>query len=141
MKKDIFCKIVNKEVISFPVYEDGDILAFLDIEPKTVGHTIIVTKKHFDDIESIDSETGRKIFIAAQKISKSLKDLFKYDGVVLLQINGEKAQDIRHFHMHIYGENLNQKNNLYKSFKNEKEKKDYMSEVSQKIKENVVKLL
>lgn len=140
MKKDSFCKIVNREIISFPVYEDDDVLAFLDIEPKTTGHTIIVTKKHFNDIESVEPEIGRGIFTVAQKISKTLKDLFEYDGVVLLQINGEKVQDVRHFHMHVYGENLNQKNNLYKSFKDEKERKDYMSKVSQKIKESIAKL-
>ncbi len=138
MKKDIFCKIVSKEIVSFPIYEDGDVLAFLDIEPRTAGHTLIVTKKHFDDIESVESDIGRKIFTTAQKISKILKDLFGYDGVVLLQINGEKAQDIRHFHMHVYGENLNQKDILYKSFKNEKEKEDYLSEVSQKMKESIL---
>ena len=50
----IFCKIINEEIPSYTIYEDDKVKAFLDIEPDVNGHTLIIPKKHYQDIEDID---------------------------------------------------------------------------------------
>ncbi|MDD7227711.1 MAG: HIT domain-containing protein, partial [Firmicutes bacterium] len=57
----IFCKIVNGEIPSYKVYEDDDILAFLDISQVTKGHTIVIPKKHVTNILDTDKETYLKV--------------------------------------------------------------------------------
>ena len=101
MKVDcIFCKIVADEVPSYKIYEDDNILAFLDINPVSAGHTLIIPKKHTLDINSIDNETLIKIFDKAREISKNLIDRLNADGFTLTQNNGS-VQEVKHFHLHI----------------------------------------
>jgi len=100
---NIFLKIASKELPSYPVYEDDFVYAFLDIEPYSKGHTLVVPKKYCPDIESIDAETAVAVLMTAKKITIALRNLYGYEGTVLHQVNGEHAQDVRHFHMHVYG--------------------------------------
>lgn len=101
MKVDcIFCKIVAGEVPSYKIYEDDSIFAFLDINPASAGHTLIIPKKHTLDINSIDNETLIKIFDKAREISKNLVNSLNADGFTLTQNNGD-AQEVKHFHLHI----------------------------------------
>lgn len=60
-------------------------------------------KNYCPDIESLDEETAAAILMTAKKIVTAIHILYSYDGIVLHQVNGEKAQDVRHFHMHVYG--------------------------------------
>ena len=101
MKVDcIFCKIVAGEVPSYKIYEDDSILAFLDINPTSAGHTLIIPKNHTLDVNTIDNETLVKIFDKAREISKNLIDRLNADGFTLTQNNGD-AQEVKHFHLHI----------------------------------------
>lgn len=101
MKVDcIFCKIVAGEVPSYKIYEDDSILAFLDINPTSAGHTLIIPKNHTLDINTIDNETLVKIFDKAREISKNLIDRLNADGFTLTQNNGS-VQEVKHFHLHI----------------------------------------
>lgn len=103
---DIFCKIVKKQIPSKIIYEDKNFLAFLDKKPFSDGHTILIPKKHFEDIHDIEPGLLKKIFIVAAKISKNLKKY--YDGTVIMHNSG-KLRDVPHFHIHIYGKNLPKK--------------------------------
>ena len=101
MKVDcIFCKIVAGEVPSYKIYEDDSILAFLDINPTSAGHTLIIPKNHTLDINTIDNETLVKIFDKAREIYKNLIDRLNADGFTLTQNNGS-VQEVKHFHLHI----------------------------------------
>ena len=101
MKVDcIFCKIVAGEVPSYKIYEDDSILAFLDINPTSAGHTLIIPKNHTLDVNTIDNETLVKIFDKAREISKILIDRLNADGFTLTQNNGS-VQEVKHFHLHI----------------------------------------
>lgn len=101
MKMDcIFCKIVAGEIPSYKIYEDDSILAFLDINPASAGHTLIIPKKHTLDINTIDNETLIKIFDKARDISKKLVNTLNADGFTLTQNNGD-AEEVKHFHLHI----------------------------------------
>ncbi len=105
----IFCKIVKGEIPSYKVYEDEKILAFLDINPNSPGHTLIVPKGHTTDLMSISSETLLYAMEKAKKIANILVDKLDADGFTLIQNNGI-AQDIKHFHLHIIPKYKRKKN-------------------------------
>jgi len=98
----IFCKIVKGEIDSAKIYEDENTFAFLDINPLTKGHCLIIPKEHFENIFDIDAKILEKIIITAKDVSEKIKKSLKADGLNLLQSNGSKAgQEIPHFHLHI----------------------------------------
>lgn len=100
MKDCIFCKIVNDDIPSMKVYEDNLCLAYLDINPDSDGHTLIIPKTHYKDIFDIPSETLSHIFEVAKKLMKKLENSLNCDGFCLQQNNGD-AQEVKHFHLHI----------------------------------------
>lgn len=98
----IFCKIIKGEISSLNIFENEDVLAFLDVNPVTKGHCLVVPKKHFENIFDIDEEILKKVIIAAKHISEKIKNALHADGIRLLQSNGKVAgQDIMHFHLHV----------------------------------------
>lgn len=98
----IFCKIAKGELESVNVYEDNDVLAFLDINPVTKGHCLVIPKTHSKDIFDTNEETLKKIIIAAKNISEKIKNSLGADGIRISQSNGKEAgQAIFHFHLHI----------------------------------------
>ena len=98
----LFCKIIRNEIPSKKVYEDSDVVAFLDINPTAIGHTLVVPKKHFQDIYDVDESSLSKAMNIAKKISILLKDKFGADGVNIIQNTGHVAgQIVMHFHIHV----------------------------------------
>ncbi len=98
----IFCKIAKREIDSAKIWEDNDVFVFLDANPLTKGHCLIIPKNHFENIFDIESEILKKIIINAKNISEKIKIFLKTDGINLLQSNGSKAgQEVFHFHLHI----------------------------------------
>lgn len=96
----IFCKIINGDIPSYKIYEDELVYAFLDINPLSPGHTLIVPKKHYLDLSDIDNETLIKIMDTARIIRKKLEDKLNIDGLTLIQNNGE-VEEVKHFHLHL----------------------------------------
>ena len=96
----IFCKIVKGELPSYKIYEDEKILAFLDVNPCSVGHTLIIPKKHTLDLSTIETDTLNHIMLHAKDISLTLADKLGADGFTLVQNNGF-VQEVKHFHLHI----------------------------------------
>ena len=96
----IFCKIVSGDIPCYKIYEDESILAFLDINPVSAGHTLIIPKEHTLDVTTIDNDVLIKIFDKARDISKILINNMKTDGFTLTQNNGD-AQEVKHFHLHV----------------------------------------
>ena len=103
MENCIFCKIINKEIPSYTIYEDNDVIAFLDISQSTHGHTLVVSKNHYENLITIPSDILAKITTVAQKISIAMyKVLPNIKGINLLNNCDEVAgQVIKHFHLHI----------------------------------------
>jgi len=98
----IFCNIVNGEIPSFKIFEDEDVLAFLDVNPVTRGHCLVIPKMHFESIFDIPEELLQKVIVSGKNISKKIKDVLQPDGIRLSQSNGEVAgQAIFHFHLHV----------------------------------------
>lgn len=96
----LFCKIIKGEIPCFKLYENEYVLAFLDINPDSDGHTLIIPKKHYKDIDDIDEFTITEIFKAAQIVKKLLTDKLCCMGFSLIQNNGD-VQEVKHYHLHI----------------------------------------
>lgn len=102
MEPCVFCKIVNKEEPAKIVFENEEFLAFSPLEEVSKGHTILIPKKHFQDI--FDFETGSlgRIMGVVQKLAADLVLKNSAMGVNLLHASGRSAQQsILHFHFHI----------------------------------------
>jgi histidine triad (HIT) family protein len=98
----IFCKIINGEIPANKIYEDEKVLAFLDINPISKGHTLIIPKTHFENIFDIEEEDLKEIINACKKISILLKENLNADGVNILHASGKDAQQsVFHFHLHV----------------------------------------
>ncbi|MFH0879362.1 MAG: HIT family protein [Lentisphaerota bacterium] len=98
----IFCKIIAGLLPSTKVYEDADVLAFMDIGPIVKGHTLVVPKKHFDPITSTPIEVLSKIMAVVQRVVAAQMKGLKADGVNVLQANGTAAgQQVPHIHFHV----------------------------------------
>jgi len=99
----IFCKIANNELPSYKVYEDEFVLAFLDINPTTLGHTLIIPKKHYENIFEIEDNVLKKIAEVSKIIANNMrKNLEDVKGVNIFQSNGLVAEQvIMHYHMHV----------------------------------------
>ena len=95
----IFCKIINGEIPCYKVYEDDKFLAFLDISQATIGHTLVVPKKHYPNILSLeDNDILGVVSLVCKKIEKAL-DVHNFN---ILNNCGVKAgQTVDHFHIHI----------------------------------------
>ncbi len=129
----IFCKIVNGEIPSYKVYEDENFLAFLDISQTTKGHTLVVPKRHYDNLLSLESDLASQIFPIVQKIALSIKEITKAEGFNILNNCGEVAgQSVMHFHIHIIPRYANDSFNIQfssNSFTNEE-----LNDLAEKIK-------
>lgn len=100
---DIFDKIIQGEIPSYKVYEDDDVLAFLDISQVTPGHTLLVPKKHVDNIFDYDDETAKKVLLTLPKLARAIKATNpKIAGMNISSNNGVSAgQTVMHSHWHL----------------------------------------
>jgi len=98
----VFCKIVKKQLPASVVYEDQAVMAFLDIRPLTMGHTLVIPKSHYVDIFDIPEEILVQVYMVTKKVSMPIKEAALADGISIVQQNGKAAgQDIFHLHVHV----------------------------------------
>ena len=96
----IFCKIAQGIIPSYTVYEDETIKCFLDVNPDSNGHLLIIPKEHFLGLKEIDDNVLMHIMKSARKMEELLKDKLNIDGLTLVQNNGD-IQEVKHFHLHL----------------------------------------
>lgn len=101
MEESIFSKIVKGEIPCHKVYEDDLVLAFLDIHPKTAGHTLVIPKRQVEFVWDMNDEEYTSVMNAAKKIALKLRDTFDYKYVGELVF----GMDVPHAHVLIYGFN------------------------------------
>jgi histidine triad (HIT) family protein len=102
MNGDCFgCQLANGKVTTHVIYEDDVITCFLDIAPMNEGHILIMPKKHYLDLEELDDITAMAIMKMSARLSKTIKEIYKPDGVTIIQ-NGGKFNDLQHYHMHVF---------------------------------------
>ena len=102
MNDCMFCKIIAGEIPSYKIYEDEDTLAFLDIAPVNYGHTLVVTKKHYANMEEISDDDLCKLIKAVKKVGKAIKEGMGAEGYNINENNDPVAgQIIPHIHFHV----------------------------------------
>ena len=98
----LFCKIVKGEIPCTKVYEDTDVLAFMDISPVVKGHTLVIPRAHFNPIMDTPPEALQKVIVIVQKIAQAQVKGLQADGINVTQANGGVAgQVIPHIHFHV----------------------------------------
>lgn len=98
----IFCKIVKGTIPSYKIYEDKDTIAFLDINPATRGHCLVVPKNHAANLTEADEKMMASAYTAVKKVGDLLIEKLQPDGMNVLQNNGAAAgQVIPHLHVHL----------------------------------------
>ncbi|MBC5793230.1 MAG: HIT family protein [Nanohaloarchaea archaeon] len=96
----VFCKIIEGDLPSHKIYETDDLIAFLDAEPVSKGHALVVPKKHVETIH--EAHDMDYMWNGIVKVSTAVKDAFNAEGVNVEQNNGEVAgQEVMHMHFHI----------------------------------------
>ncbi len=117
----IFTKIIQGEIPSYKIYEDDKTLAFLDINPETKGHTLVVPKKEVDKIYDLEDEDYEALMKTVKKLSKHMEKIL--GRRTLLKVIGT---DVPHAHVHLmpfdenwqHGKTLNSTEAEYKEIQN-----------------------
>ncbi len=137
MSECIFCKIAAKEIPATVVFEDEEVLVFMDIGPIMKGHALVIPKKHYDPVTEIPDELLAKLHITAKKIAKAQLNGLGADGVNIMQNNGKASgQEVPHLHVHVIprfdgdGHHWNWNAKSYNDF-------DEMSELADRIRHSV----
>jgi histidine triad (HIT) family protein len=138
MEDCIFCRVIKGELPSSKVYEDDEVLAFLDVNPINKGHVLVISKEHQQFIADLDEKKLGKMMIIANKINKAIRrSEIKTEAVNLLLSDGEVAgQEISHAHLHIIPRF--KEDNFHFSFSNnEKPTREDLDKTATEIKEKL----
>jgi len=103
MEEDcIFCKIVAGQIPCAKIYEDEKVLSFLDINPISEGHTLVIPKAHAENLWEIAEGDLAAVHRASKKIIQAMKEVLNPEGVACLQLNGRGVnQVVMHYHLHL----------------------------------------
>ncbi len=102
MNDCIFCKIVADEIPSSKVYEDDQVLAFLDISQTTPGHTLLIPKRHVRNVLEMEADLASTTFSRLPKIARALQKATNAVGMNIINNNEEIAgQTVFHAHIHL----------------------------------------
>jgi histidine triad (HIT) family protein len=97
-----FCRIIAGQIPATIIHSDDRTFAFLDINPANKGHTLVLTRKHYENLNEIPANELGSLFEAVQKISKAIEKGLKAEGYNILMNNKRPAgQIIDHAHIHI----------------------------------------
>ena len=128
---NLFAKIVKGDIPSYKVYEDDKVLAFLDIMPRSPGHTLVLPKAPVRNILDVSAADLAHVMAVAQKIAKAAMTAFGAEGITIQQFNeGAGGQVVFHLHVHI----IPRKTGVpMKPPASEKEKPDVLAENAKKL--------
>ena len=98
----IFCEIAKRNISSKVIYEDDDVMAFLDVNPVNEGHTLVIPKKHYANVFELDEEIAAKLAKVTVMLAKRIKERLNVDNLNILNNNGEiSGQTVLHYHIHL----------------------------------------
>ena len=128
----IFTKIINREIPAYIISENSKFIAFLDINPLSIGHTLVVPKKEIDDFFDLDDDFLTEILLFSKKISKAIKKVTRCNRVGLSVIGLE----VPHAHLHLVP--LNEMNDIDFSKKKISLKDSELNDVCKKIQSEII---
>lgn len=97
----IFCRIVKKEAPAHIIYEDEHIVAFLDINPLSEGHTLVIPKKHYTRVSEMSEEDLKNFIFGFHKVVKLIESKLAKDYNIIVNQGKTAEQEIDHLHFHI----------------------------------------
>jgi len=98
----VFCRIVAGQIPSTRVYEDDDVLAFMDIGQVNPGHVLVAVKRHAENLYALDEAQAAAVARASVRIARAIRDAFAPGGLSVYQANGKPAgQTVLHYHVHL----------------------------------------
>jgi histidine triad (HIT) family protein len=128
---NIFAKILRGELPCYKVYEDDKVLAFLDVMPRSPGHTLVLPKAPARNILDIGADDLTHVVTTAQKVAKAAMKVFSADGITIQQFNeGAGGQVVFHLHVHVIPRKAGV---TMKPPASEKEKPDVLAEHAKKL--------
>ena len=97
-----FCSIAGGSASASMVYEDSNILAFMDLNPIREGHTLIVSREHWENLYDIPEKTLSELIAVVKRVAVAVKKTVGADGIQIIQNNGRSAgQVVMHIHFHV----------------------------------------
>ncbi|TCB34832.1 HIT family protein [Acinetobacter sp. ANC 4910] len=107
--QNIFARILRGELPAIKVYEDDQVLAFMDIMPQAEGHTLVIPKTPAVNLLDLPAETAAYTIQVTQKIARAMEKALGVDGIILMQLSGAAAgQTVPHIHFHLIPTNVHQ---------------------------------
>ncbi len=98
----IFSRIISGEIPAVKIYEDDQVIAFLDIAPASKGHTLVVPKQEYPDLLTVPPELLALVQQTVQRVAQAIQQSLQPDGMNIVQNNGTAAgQSVFHYHVHI----------------------------------------
>jgi histidine triad (HIT) family protein len=98
----IFCAIVAGTGPAHVIYSDDDAIAFMDINPATDGHALVIPREHVKDLWEISEDGASRVMAATVRVAAQIRDALKPDGVNVMHATGAAAfQTVFHFHLHV----------------------------------------
>jgi histidine triad (HIT) family protein len=131
----VFCKIARGELPAAKVFEDNEVLAFMDINPVMKGHTLVIPKAHHDPITKTPPKMLRKLITLVQRIARAQVTALEADGINVSQANGVTAgQIVPHIHFHViprFASNEPHRNWTPMTYASPQEMNDYADRIKQ----------
>ena len=100
--QNIFARIIRNELPAIKIYEDDQVLAFMDIMPQAEGHTLVIPKSPAITLLDLAPEAAAYTIQIVQKVAKAMEQALEVNGIVLMQLSGAAAgQTVPHVHFHL----------------------------------------
>lgn len=107
--QNIFARILREELPAIKVYEDEQVLAFMDIMPQADGHTLVIPKSPAVTLLDLDPQVAAYTIQVVQKVAKAMEKALGLDGIILMQLSGAAAgQTVPHVHFHLIPTSVHQ---------------------------------
>ena len=111
----IFCRIVGGDAPCARVFEDERTLAFMDIQPLSRGHLLVIPKQHAENLFEISAEDLAAVALTSRRLAPVLKSVVQPEGLRVIQLNGAAAgQTVFHYHMHLLPKFANEEDRFLK---------------------------
>ena len=102
MSECIFCEILAARAPCHRVYEDDLTLALMDLFPVAPGHTLVIPRRHAENLFEIDADSLAAVSRASRKLARAIRKALNPDGLMVMQLNGVAAgQTVFHYHQHL----------------------------------------
>ncbi len=98
----IFCEIVAGRAPAAQIYQNDDVLVFLDLFPAAPGHTLVIPKLHYENLFETNDRSLVAVTLTARRVSHALRRALAPDGLTVVQLTGAAAgQTVFHYHVHL----------------------------------------